>query len=395
MRVTKLADGIFLIREPKRGEGADHHLVDVAVAEVGNPTVTSHETAGLADIGHGSVKGEGEVGLDGGVVVEVGDGLVSKGHGVAVSSVEVSASELGDPEATAREGGDEALNVVVEVVVVGTIPMQGEGIWLYGESSIDPLLHPWDTVRGGSGRGRDEVVAPLLEGGNELVPQTNTTCGVHLGLIMLVDFVHGQNEAIVGAGIVEDLRSEVTDRLVAPEHGDELEAAGEGGVGSPSGPVVVPASLSGDGIGDIVGGHARSPSETDLASGAGRGRGGRRGTAVAVRAAVVIVVAAVIVVIVGTAISSSSRRSILRVVCRGAWRDWDLGNAALPVLVSSTLALQNSVMVGRVSNTTGSESVSTLSNEGVGGNGRVEENAESDGGRGDEDVDERHSDRVK
>jgi hypothetical protein len=364
--------------------------MNITISEVGDPSISCHETAGLADIGHGSVKGEGEVSLDAWVVVQVRNGLVSKGHSIAVASVKVSASKLGEPERIAREVVGKALNVVVEVIIVGTIPMEREGIGLSSEASVEPLVHPLNTRGGGGGGGGDDGVTPVLEGDHVGVPHANTISSTHLRLVLLVDFVHGQGNTIVGTAI-DDLRLEVADRLGTPEHGHKLEAAGEGRIGGPSGPVVVPASLASDSIENVVGGHRGTPGETDLASRASGGRVGRISDGSGVTAVVVVVVATAVIIVVAAIGSSRGWGSVAARVGRGARGDgsWLLGDAAFPVLVGATLALQDSVMVWRVS-VTSSKTMTVSSDESVCWSGRVEEDAKGDGGGGDEDVEDGH-----
>lgn len=69
-------------------------LSEVPPAEVGNDTVGGHETAGLSNVGHGSVEGEGEVGLDAAVSFEVRNGLVGECHSIATAITEVLLCEI-------------------------------------------------------------------------------------------------------------------------------------------------------------------------------------------------------------------------------------------------------------------------------------------------------------
>ena len=189
--------------------------------------------------------------------------------------------------------------------------------------------------------------------------------------------VHSQSDSVIDAG-VNDLAHEIADRVCAPKHGNELETTGEGRVGGPCGPVIVPASLVGSSIGDVVGGHAGTPGKADLCSraaslsGVGLVGGGRRRS-------------------VGRRVGRSLGGSI-RVGGRGRVgavdTNWLLLDAALPILVRA-LALHDPVMVGRVS-TTGAETIAAVDCKSVRWADGVDENTESKSGGGEEDVEESH-----
>jgi len=96
----------------------DCRLVDVCATESGKGTsLVVHEEVVTSNVVHLVFEGEGEVGLDARVSVEIRNGLVSEAHGVAIAvALEVSATEFGNPEWEVREGGGKRLDVVMEIL---------------------------------------------------------------------------------------------------------------------------------------------------------------------------------------------------------------------------------------------------------------------------------------
>jgi hypothetical protein len=99
------------------------------------------------------------------------------------------ATEFGNPDWEVGEGTGKQLDIVVEVLEGGTVPVQGERIWLSLESSVQPILYPLDAARRRSGGGRDDGVSPRLERYQVRVPHGYTRRCIHRSLALLVDSI--------------------------------------------------------------------------------------------------------------------------------------------------------------------------------------------------------------
>lgn len=222
-------------------------------------------------------------------------------------------------------------------------------------------MDPWDTIWcTGGGRSTDAISLLKAKRQQILTPQLSAVSGVHAGLSVLIDFVHGKSDTIVDIAVADEA-FEISGNVIlyTPEHGAEFGTS-DVDARSPGRPVIDVASRGSNSVDDIVSWDIRSPSEADL-SGAVIARRRRR----------------------------TSRR-LVGVVVPVRWRRYNcrrsiLSDAAFAVLVRVSLALGNSLVSGGHADVASDTTDASTGGECVRGSRSSSEEGRKSEGRGDED----------
>lgn len=165
--------------------------------------------------------------LDPVLTVHEGSHLVGKSIGLLLITLcslsKVLTRKLCNPDVLA-ESLVPVLEVLLEVITRGAVVVNGDRVELVEGvgASLLKVLVPNFAIGSVGGRGTHEVPSLLLEGEEVLFDELATVLRAHVGLTLLVNFVHGHCTFVLvelGVEVVVDILLERLGVLPAPEHG--------------------------------------------------------------------------------------------------------------------------------------------------------------------------------